>query len=128
MISHDRRFMDEIVETVHDIADRKLHAYTGNYTAFLEQREAQYEQQNAAYKNQQKEIAALREFYDRFRSVASKASQAMSKLKQIERMDTIEKPLPAQAVPHSDPQAATQRAEGHYSCRRPHGLRQDQGL
>ncbi|RYD66351.1 MAG: ABC-F family ATP-binding cassette domain-containing protein, partial [Verrucomicrobiaceae bacterium] len=53
-----------------------------------------YELQNAAYKNQQKEIAALREFYDRFRQVASKASQAMSKLKQIERMELIEKPLP----------------------------------
>jgi ATP-binding cassette, subfamily F, member 3 len=94
LISHDRQFMDEIVETVHEIADRKLIAYTGNYSEFLRQREANYEQQAAAYKNQQKEIAALREFYDRFRSVASKASQAMSKLKQIERMELIEKPLP----------------------------------
>ncbi|HET6410342.1 MAG TPA: ABC-F family ATP-binding cassette domain-containing protein [Chthoniobacteraceae bacterium] len=94
LISHDREFMDEIVETVYEIADRKLISYTGNYSQFLVQREANYEQQSAAYKNQQKEIAALREFYDRFRSVASKASQAMSKLKQIERMDLIEKPLP----------------------------------
>jgi ATP-binding cassette subfamily F protein 3 len=94
LISHDRQFMDEIVETVYEINERKLNSYTGNYTAFLEQREAAYEQQNAAYKNQQKEIASLREFYDRFRQVASKASQAMSKLKQIERMDLIEKPLP----------------------------------
>ncbi len=94
MISHDWQFMDEIVESVHEISDRKLEAYTGNYSAFLEQKEAHYEQQQAAYKNQQKEIAALREFYDRFRQVASKASQAMSKLKQIERMDLIEKPVP----------------------------------
>ena len=68
--------------------------WKGNYTAFLDLREAAYEQQNAAYKNQQKEIASLREFYDRFRQVASKASQAMSKLKQIERMELIEKPTP----------------------------------
>jgi ATP-binding cassette subfamily F protein 3 len=94
LISHDRQFMDEVVETVFEINERKLNAYTGNYTAFLEQREAAYEQQAAAFKNQQKEIAALREFYDRFRQVASKASQAMSKLKQIERMELIEKPLP----------------------------------
>ncbi|MEI8341402.1 MAG: ABC-F family ATP-binding cassette domain-containing protein [Verrucomicrobiota bacterium] len=94
MISHDRQFMDEIVETVYDISEQKLFSYKGNYTEFLRQREANYEQQVAAYKNQQKEIASLREFYDRFRQVASKASQAMSKLKQIERMELIEKPVP----------------------------------
>ena len=94
LISHDRQFMDEVVEKVYDIAEKRLHEYTGNYSAFLVQREERFEQQNAQYKNQQKEIAALQEFVDRFRQVASKASQAMSKLKQIERMDKIEKPLP----------------------------------
>lgn len=92
LISHDRRFMDEITGQVHEIADKKVISYTGNYSDFLRQREERYEQQLAAYKNQQKEIAALQEFADRFRSVASKASQAMSKLKQIERMELIEKP------------------------------------
>jgi ATP-binding cassette subfamily F protein 3 len=94
LISHDRQFMDEIVETVYEIAESRLQSYSGNYTAFLEERDARYDRQNAAYKNQQKEITALREFYDRFRQVASKASQAMSKLKQIERMELIEKPVP----------------------------------
>ena len=94
LISHDRAFMDEIVGSVYEIDERKLVSYTGNYADFLRLKEERYEQQNAAYKNQQKEIASLREFYDRFRQVASKASQAMSKLKQIERMDLIEKPLP----------------------------------
>jgi ATP-binding cassette subfamily F protein 3 len=93
MISHDRQFMDEIVGTVYDIAEQKLDSYTGNYTSYLEQREAHYEQRCAAYKNQQKEIKALQEFADRFRANPSKASQAMSKLKQIERMELIEKPL-----------------------------------
>lgn len=93
MISHDREFMDEIATEVYEIAEKKLIAYTGNYTAFLEQREANYDRQLAAYKNQQKEIQALQEFADRFRAVPSKASQAMSKLKQIERMELIEKPL-----------------------------------
>jgi ATP-binding cassette, subfamily F, member 3 len=94
LISHDRQFMDEIVSQVHEIAEKKVVAYTGNYTDFIRQREERYQQQLAAHKNQQKEIQALQEFADRFRAVASKASQAMSKLKQIERMEFIEKPAP----------------------------------
>ena len=93
LISHDRQFMDEVVTQVHEIAEKKLIGYTGNYTDYLRQREERYEQQLAAHKNQQKEIQALQEFADRFRSNPSKASQAMSKLKQIERMELIEKPL-----------------------------------
>jgi ATP-binding cassette, subfamily F, member 3 len=94
LISHDRQFMDEIIQKVYEISEGRFHSYAGNYTDFLTEREARYERQNAAYKNQQKEITDLREFYDRFRQVASKASQAMSKLKQIERMELIEKPMP----------------------------------
>ena len=92
VISHDRAFMDEIAESVHDIFEGKLIHYTGNYSEFLRQREANYEQRVAAYKNQQKEITALQDFYERFRQVASKASQAQSKLKQIERMEKLDKP------------------------------------
>jgi ATP-binding cassette subfamily F protein 3 len=93
LISHDRQFMDEIATEVYEISEKKLIAYTGNYTDYLRQREERYEQQLAAYKNQQKEIQSLQAFADRFRSVTSKASQAMSKLKQIERMELIEKPV-----------------------------------
>jgi ATP-binding cassette, subfamily F, member 3 len=94
LISHDRQFMDEIIHQVHEISEKKLMAYTGNYSDYLRQREERYEQQLAAYKNQQKEIADLQAFADRFRSIPSKASQAQSKLKQIERLELIEKPLP----------------------------------
>jgi ATP-binding cassette subfamily F protein 3 len=93
LISHDRAFMDEVITQVYEISERKLIAYTGNYTEFLKQREDRYEQQMAAYKNQQKEIADLQAFADRFRSIPSKASQAQSKLKQIERLELIEKPV-----------------------------------
>lgn len=92
LISHDREFMDAIAQTVYEISDQKLIEYKGNYSAFEEQRMANYERQQAAYKNQQKEIAALQDFANRFLSVASKASQAQSKLKQIERMEKVEKP------------------------------------
>jgi ATP-binding cassette subfamily F protein 3 len=93
LISHDRQFMDEVVGQVYEISEKKLIPYTGNYSDYLRQREERYEQQLAAHKNQQKEIQALQEFADRFRAVTSKASQAMSKLKQIERMELIEKPM-----------------------------------
>jgi ATP-binding cassette subfamily F protein 3 len=92
LISHDRQFMDEVVTQVHEISEKKVIDYAGGYTDYLRQREERYEQQLAAYKNQQKEIQALQEFADRFRAVPSKASQAQSKLKQIERMELIEKP------------------------------------
>jgi len=94
LISHDRQFMNEVAEEVCEIADQKLVNYKGGYDAFIEQREAIYEQRLAAHRNQQKEIKALQEFADRFRSVSSKAAQAQSKIKQIERMDLVEKPAP----------------------------------
>ena len=93
LISHDRQFMDEVVTQVHEISERKLIDYSGNYSDYLRQREERYDQQLAAYNNQQKEISALQQFADRFRAVPSKASQAMSKLKQIERLELIEKPM-----------------------------------
>ncbi|MEX2579727.1 MAG: ABC-F family ATP-binding cassette domain-containing protein [Verrucomicrobiales bacterium] len=92
MISHDREFMDDLVESVYDIDGKKLIRYTGNYSDYVKQREAHYENRNAAYKNQQKQIKELQAFANKFRSVSSKASQAQSKLKEIERMEKIEKP------------------------------------
>ena len=94
MISHDREFMDELVATTYEISDRKLNPYTGNYSAYLQQRDENYQRQVAAWKNQQKQIEQLQDFADKFRSVASKAAQAQSKLKQIEKMEKIDKPQP----------------------------------
>jgi len=94
LISHDLEFMDALIETVYEIAAAKLICYKGNYSEAMRQKEANFEIQAAAYKNQQKEITALQEFADRFRSVSSKAAQAQSKLKQIERMEKVERPEP----------------------------------
>src|SRR5712671_83100 len=93
VISHDREFLNHIVSGIVEIRQSKLMRYRGNYDEFLVQRAAAEEQLLAAYKNQQKDIARLQEFADRFRAKASKASQAQSKLKQIERMDKIEAPV-----------------------------------
>jgi ATP-binding cassette subfamily F protein 3 len=92
MISHDRAFLNAMVDNIWEIRSKQVHRYRGNYDAYLEQRKARAEQHLAAYKNQQAEIAKLQEFADRFRAKASKASQAQSKLKQIERMEKIEAP------------------------------------
>jgi ATP-binding cassette subfamily F protein 3 len=93
MISHDREFLNQLVGSIVEIAHRRLHRYRGNWDSYIEQKTAREVQQLAAYKNQQKEIASLQLFADRFRAKASKASQAQSKLKQIDRMEKIEAPL-----------------------------------
>ena len=100
MISHDREFLNALVGSIVEIAHKRLNRYRGNWDKYVLERAAREEQQLAAYKNQQKEIAALQEFADRFRAKASKASQAQSKLKQIDRMEKIEAPLAAQKTVH----------------------------
>jgi ATP-binding cassette subfamily F protein 3 len=93
MISHDRSFLNELATHIVEIRQRKLVRYRGNYDACLELRAAAEVQLLAAYKNQQREIAHMMEFVQRFRAKNTKASQAQSKLKQIERMDKIEAPV-----------------------------------
>jgi ATP-binding cassette subfamily F protein 3 len=93
MISHDREFLNQLVGSIVEIAHSKLVRYRGDWDSYVEQQAAREEQQLAAYKNQQKEIASLQLFADRFRAKASKASQAQSKLKQIDRMKKIAAPV-----------------------------------
>ena len=92
VISHDREFLNQLVSGIVEIRQSKLISYRGNYDDYLVQHEASEVQLLAAYKNQQREIGRLQEFADRFRAKASKASQAQSKLKQIDRMEKIEAP------------------------------------
>ena len=93
MISHDREFLNQLVGSIIEIRQSQLVRYRGNYEDYVVQRAAAEEQQAAAYKNQQREIAHLMEFVDRFRAKNTKAAQAQSKLKQIERMEKIEAPV-----------------------------------
>jgi ATP-binding cassette subfamily F protein 3 len=93
MISHDREFLNQLVGSIIEIRLGKLIRYRGNYEEFLVQREANEAQLLAAYKNQQREIDHLMDFVDRFRAKNTKAAQAQSKLKQIERMEKIEAPV-----------------------------------
>ncbi len=100
MISHDREFLNALVGSIVEIAQKRLNRYRGNWDKYVAEKAAREEQQLSAYKNQQKEIAALQEFADRFRAKASKASQAQSKLKQIDRMEKIEAPTAALKTVH----------------------------
>lgn len=97
-ISHDREFLNAICRDIVEISRTRLHRYSGNFEAYLEQKTAREEQHAAAYRNQQKEIENLQRFVDRFRSKASKASQAQDKLKQLERMERIAPPESAEAT------------------------------
>ena len=93
LISHDREFLNQIVQHIVELEGGRVTRYTGNHEKYLVQREANEAQRLAAYENQQKEIARLMGFVERFRAKNTKATQAQSKLKQIERMEKIEAPF-----------------------------------
>jgi ATP-binding cassette subfamily F protein 3 len=104
LISHDRSFLNALAEQIVDIDQRKLMSYRGNYDSYVTQRSARQEQILAAYKNQQREIKRLQVFIDRFGAKNTKASQAQSKRKQIDRMEKIEMPDSAAHVAFQFPQ------------------------
>ncbi|MCT8760723.1 ABC transporter ATP-binding protein [Glaesserella parasuis] len=89
LISHDRDFLDPIIDRVLHIEQQKLFDYTGNYSAFEIQRATKLAQQNAAYQQQQQKIAHLQKFIDRFKAKATKAKQAQGRVKALEKMELI---------------------------------------
>lgn len=92
IVSHDRMFLDNVCNVIYDIEYGTLKRYNGNYTYFVNKKHEDYLKQERDYETQQKEIKRLQAIADRFRYKPSKASMAMSKLKQIERMVKIDKP------------------------------------
>ncbi|HQF38333.1 MAG TPA: ABC-F family ATP-binding cassette domain-containing protein [Opitutaceae bacterium] len=95
VISHDRAFLNALCNGMLELRGGTLNRYTGNYDDFLNEKEARKAQQLAQYKNQQREIAHLQKFVDRFGAKASMASRAKSKEKQIERLqeEAVEAPI-----------------------------------
>jgi ATP-binding cassette subfamily F protein 3 len=89
LITHDRDFLDAVVDTIVHVDNRCLTAYTGNYAQFERERAQQLSLQQSAYAKQQRQIAHLRSFVDRFRAKATKARQAQSRIKALERMELI---------------------------------------
>ena len=89
VISHDRAFLNALCTGILEMRGGTLNRYTGNYDDYMVEKEARKEQQAAAFKNQQREIAHLQRFVDRFGAKASMASRAKSKEKQIERLEAV---------------------------------------
>jgi ATP-binding cassette subfamily F protein 3 len=89
LVSHDRDFLDGCVTHVAHIESRRITLYTGNYSSFEEQRAARLAVQQAMYEKQQREIAHMTGFVARFRAKASKARQAQSRLKALDRLERI---------------------------------------
>ena len=89
LITHDRDFLDAVADTIVHVDNRTLTVYTGNYAQFERERAQQLSLQQSAYAKQQRQIEHLRAFVDRFRAKATKARQAQSRIKALERMELI---------------------------------------
>lgn len=89
LISHDRDFLDTVVNYIAHVEKQGIQLYSGNYTSFELYRAEQLKQQQSAYEKQQREIAHVRSYVDRFRAQATKAKQAQSRIKTLERMELI---------------------------------------
>jgi ATP-binding cassette subfamily F protein 3 len=89
VISHDREFLDAVTDVTLHIEHAKLNRYGGNYSSFETLRAQQLELQQASFSKQQDKIAHLQKFIDRFKAKASKAKQAQSRVKALERMEKI---------------------------------------
>lgn len=89
LISHDRDFLDNVVNMIVHIYQQKMHSYTGNYSDYERQRAEKLALQQAMYQKQQRQLAHLQQFVDRFRAKATKAKQAQSRLKAIDRMQLL---------------------------------------
>jgi len=89
LISHDRDFIDAVVDAVAHIENQRLTLYKGGYSDFERQRAERLAQQQSLYERQQREVAHLHSYIDRFRAKATKARQAQSRIKALERMELI---------------------------------------
>ncbi len=89
IISHDRDFLDEVINVTIHIENKKLNNYKGNYSAFERMRSERLQQQQAAFEKQQKQRAHMESFVERFRAKATKAKQAQSRLKALARLEDI---------------------------------------
>jgi ATP-binding cassette subfamily F protein 3 len=92
LVSHDRYFLDAVVTRITDLNLRKLTDYVGNYSKYVEQRDAMLERLRQSKRDQDEEVARVKAFIDRFRYQATKAAQVQSRIKQLEKVVPIEVP------------------------------------
>lgn len=92
LVSHDRMFLDHIVDSVYEIEYGALTCYKGNYTSFVEQKKKNFELASKRYRQQQKEIERIEALIEKFRYKKSKAAFAQSKIKYLDRMEKLDDP------------------------------------
>jgi ATP-binding cassette subfamily F protein 3 len=90
IVSHDRYFLDRMVTKIVELYQQELHFYTGNYTYYITEKLQRIELQKRAYENQQDFIRQQERFIERFKAKASKAAQAQSVMKRLDKIDRIE--------------------------------------
>ncbi len=100
VVSHDRDFLNNVIDITVEVSQRKLTSYSGNYTFYLKEKALRQEIQQNAYENQQDQIKQMEKFITRFRSKATKARQVQSRIKQLEKMDLIEEVIDEKAAVH----------------------------
>jgi ATP-binding cassette subfamily F protein 3 len=93
MISHDREFLNTLCDSILEVAHSKITRYTGNYDDYLREKAARMEQMQGAYDNQQRELAKMQAWVDKFKAKANFASRAQDKAKMIDRIEKIEAPV-----------------------------------
>ncbi len=104
LISHDRYFLDQVVNKVVEVWNKRVHFYHGNYEKFVTQKEERRTQIMSAYKNQRDRIEALEAFINRFRAQATKAKQVQSRIKELEKIERIEVPEEEATIHFTIPQ------------------------
>jgi ATP-binding cassette subfamily F protein 3 len=90
IVSHDRYFLDRMVNKIVELYQQQLHHYTGNYEDYEQEKDLRREMQQRAYENQQEYIRQQERFIERFKAKASKAAQAQSAMKRLEKLDRVE--------------------------------------
>lgn len=98
MTSHDREFMNRLVNRIVEIANRSITVYSGNYNYYLKEREIRFDQQIAAFKRQQEMLSKEEDFIARFAARASHAAQVQSRVKKLDKIERLEEPFTAKTI------------------------------
>ncbi len=128
LVSHDRYFLDAVVTRITDLNLRTLTDYVGNYSKYVEQRDAMLERLRQAKRDQDEEVARVKMFIDRFRYQATKAAQVQSRIKMLEKVVPIEVPPERKRVRFTFPAAPEERPHRARAEGRAQGLRRDPRL
>ena len=108
VVSHDRQFLDNTVDTTIEVSGGKLNYYAGNYSYYLEEKDQRNEIQRGAYENQQAKIRQTEKFIERFKAKATKSKQVQSRVKSLDRMDVVDAVVDENAKVHFRFQCTTQ--------------------